>query len=161
MPEGTRNRIFFLGDTPERLAAALRRGEERTSKASLRRMRKLAEKIKDDSVINAPVDTHALEEAHHIVEQKVAGRISSTIEVGGVISTAHGPKDVTDYAAEIHENYDYDYTPGPGTLAKQAANPGHRVGGKFLERAIDDNMKEADAMLNAIMNEIVDEWEQG
>lgn len=160
MAEGRRNAITFRGDTPIDLAAALRRGEVRTTKAALRHMRKMAEKVKNDSIANSPVDTHALEDAHHVIEAKGGTRIESKVEVGGVISTDEGAKDVSDYAAEIHENYDYDYKPGKDTLAKRAANPNRHVGGKFLERALEENEQSMDDMLEAIMDDIEQQWER-
>lgn len=99
-----------------------------------------AKRIMEQSISNAPVDTHNLEKAHHIkTEFTRADHVRFSIEVSGVGSGSEHPRDVADYAMEMHEAlapYGYGaYNLGPLSQAKAAA--GHDVGGKFLERAVE------------------------
>jgi HK97 gp10 family phage protein len=94
-------------------------------------MQKAADQI-EEAKLNAPVDTHALERSIRQIKSysTFRGRLQIDIDVGGVVDGI----DVDVYALEVHENYD-SRNPGPGTLAKMAANPGRHIGAKFLERA--------------------------
>lgn len=88
----------------------------------------------------APVDEGNLEQAHHIEEIRLnQDQLSLEISVGGEV---HG-RNVDEYATIMHEALK---TPdgggtlnlGPKSEAKDASNPhDRRVGGKFLERAVD------------------------
>lgn len=93
-----------------------------------------AERIMAKSQSNSPVDTHNLEEAHHIKEKPTrAGNIGYTVEVSGLGYGSDNPRDVGNYILEMHENYE-SYKPGAKSLAKMAA--GHEVGSQFLSRAL-------------------------
>ncbi|MCK1543421.1 hypothetical protein IVB12_16005 [Bradyrhizobium sp. 179] len=110
-----------------------------------------ADKIVKEAQLNAPVDKHNLEDAIHKEKNyEDRGRLKVDLVVGGTVRGV----DVDQYAMLIHENYE-GMNPGPGTLAKRSANPGRYVGGKFLERAVDDNMpKIIKQMSEAIMREL-------
>lgn len=94
-----------------------------------------AEQIMAKSQSNSPVDTHNLEEAHHITKTFTkSDNVRFTVEVSGIGYGSDKPRDVrvpVDYAMEVHENYT---TMGPKSRDK--ANAGHEVGGKYLERAV-------------------------
>lgn len=99
-----------------------------------------AEEIMKKSQSNAPVDTHNLEEAHHIdTSFTKADNVRFQIEVSGVGSGSDRPRDVADYAMEMHEHLapygSGEYNLGPDSIAKAAA--GNDVGGKYLERAVE------------------------
>jgi hypothetical protein len=110
-----------------------------------------ADLIVKDARLNAPVDEHNLEDAIHKEKSyEDRGRLRIEIVVGGDVRGVN----VDQYAMIIHENYE-GMNPGAGTLAKRAANPGRYVGGKFLERAVDDDMpKIITQMTQAIMREL-------
>ena len=112
---------------------------ERSNEKIRRGMRHGAKMIKEGSIERVPVDEHNLEEAHHIVETRGArNRIEIAVEVSGQGVN----RDVDDYAMRVHEAYPGDSNPGSrgeGTNRKQAAKPTVYVGGKYLERALDEN----------------------
>lgn len=95
-------------------------------------MQAAADRIEKEAKLNAPVDTHALEDSIRQTKSysTFRGRLQIDIDVGGFVDGVN----VDLYALEVHENYD-SRNPGPGTLAKMAANPGRHIGSKFLERA--------------------------
>jgi hypothetical protein len=100
-----------------------------------------AELIMAKSQSNAPVDTHNLEEAHHIKQTVTdADHVRFTVEVSGVGFGSDDPRDVDNYAMEMHENYE-DYKMGEKSEAKMAA--GHEVGSKYLERAVESEKGKA------------------
>jgi hypothetical protein len=102
-----------------------------------------AEIIMAKSQSNSPVDTHNLEEAHHIEKTiTAADHVRFTIEVSGIGHGSEKPRDVANYAMEVHENYT---SMGPKSAAKLAA--GHEVGGKYLERAIETEKAKAIALI--------------
>jgi hypothetical protein len=104
-----------------------------------------ADKIVKEAQLNAPVDKHNLEDAIHKEKSyEDRGRLRIEIVVGGEVRGV----DVDRYAMLIHENY-AGMKPGPGTLAKQSANPGRVIGEKFLERAVDDQMPKIQAQMSA------------
>lgn len=99
-----------------------------------------AKDIMEASKEMAPVDEGNLEEAHSI-EQVRLNQDYSEVEI--VVGGEHGGRDVDEYAMIVHEGV-APY--GSGTAGyigeksqeKDAGNPGdRRVGGKFLERAVD------------------------
>jgi hypothetical protein len=115
-----------------------------------------ADKIVKEAQLNAPVDKHNLEDAIHKEKSyEDRGRMRVEIVVGGEVRGV----DVDRYAMMVHENYEgmlravrkdgSQGGPGPGTLAKRAANPGRYVGEKFLERAVDDQMPKIIAQMSA------------
>lgn len=98
-------------------------------------MHRGADLIIKEAQLNAPVDKHNLENSIHKEVSYVGlrGRLAITLVAGGYV----GGVNVDDYAMEIHEHYDAR-NPGPGTQAKMKANPGRKIGAKFLERAVRD-----------------------
>jgi hypothetical protein len=99
-----------------------------------------AQLIADEAKANVPVDTHNLEEAIHVANRQTRrGNHAVDIEVSGPGSEG---RDVEEYAMEVHESYQ-NMTPGPGTIAKRAADPTHYVGEKYMERAVETKKKEA------------------
>ena len=112
--------------------------EEKMNKAVQREIREGAKEIMEQSKRNAPVDTHNLEEAHHIVEGKTRlDNISLSIEVSGEGLGSEDPRPVEEYAMEMHEG---QYHLGPKSAAKAAA--GNDVGPKYLERALTEKKPE-------------------
>lgn len=109
------------------------------------------DKIVKEAKLNTPVDDGELEDSiHKEVGYEQRGRLKIDIVAGGVVRGVN----VDRYAVLIHENYE-SMKPGPNTLAKRAANPGRYVGGKFLERAVDDgNKKLQKAMVAGVMKDM-------
>ena len=100
-----------------------------------------AELIMAKSQSNAPVDTHNLEEAHHITKSiTAADHVRFSIEVSGEGYGSEDPRDVSNYAMEMHEHYE-EYKMGEKSAAKLAA--GHDVGSKYLERAVESEKAKA------------------
>jgi hypothetical protein len=151
----------WQGTSAEDLAQVISRSADITTKAALRHQRKVAEHVKEESILNSPVDTTALEKAHYIVEEGgTRGRVVSRVEVGGFVSVGGNVEDVSSYAADVHENYDDPtaYTPGAGTLAKRSANPERHVGSEFLARAVDDSEDMFNGVLDAVMDNLERIW---
>jgi len=116
------------------IKAQLRNTAEKVSDTARKTMHRGADKIVKEAKLNAPVDKHNLEESiRKVVGYGYRGRVQINIEVGGMINGVN----VDLYAVEVHENY-WEDTPGPGTLQKRQQNPGRHVGGKYLERAVND-----------------------
>lgn len=117
----------------QKLLAELRNTGLLVPENARKAMTRAAERIVREAQLNAPVDLHNLEKSIHLTKSysTFRGRLQIDIEVGGFVDGVN----VDLYAMEIHENYDAKRA-GPGTRAKQAANPGRYVGGKFLERAL-------------------------
>ena len=114
--------------------------QDRLQSAVAREIREGAKIIMEESKANAPVDTHDLEEAHKIVEGiTTAGHTSVSVEVSG-------SADLEEYAMFMHEGIPNNdgtevgslgaYNLREKSLAKQAADPTHHVGSKYLERAV-------------------------
>jgi hypothetical protein len=110
-----------------------------------------AELIMKQSQENCPVDTYNLEEAHHI-EQSItrADNIRFTVEVSGEGYGSEHPRDVESYAMLVHELLapygagelnGKPFSIGPKSRAKAAL--GKDVGGKFLQRALDQEKANA------------------
>lgn len=124
----------------EALKQSLYRKAERTEAAVIEAVEEAAEIIRDEAKLNVPVDTHNLESAIHISDRRTRrGNHAVDVEVSG---TGDDGRDVAEYAMEVHEHYE-SYSPGEGTLAKRAANPGRYIGEKYLERAVTDKKAEA------------------
>lgn len=86
----------------------------------------------------APFLEGTLEKAIKVDEDRggINRRKRFTIYVDESMSVPGRPgKSVGDYAVEMHEG---TYKHGKGTNEKQAANPGVKVGRKYLERAVDE-----------------------
>lgn len=118
-----------------------------------------AEQIMAKSQSNSPVDTYNLEEAHHITKTMTeADHVRFTVEVSGPGYGSDDPRDVSNYAMEVHENYENMGSgghpkPGSKSAAKQAA--GHEVGSKFLERAIETEKPE---VINKVRKAVKANW---
>lgn len=102
-------------------------------------------KIQELAVSNAPVDEGNLEEAIKIEIDRggINGRTRVSIFVDEDMDAGHG-KTVGDYAARMHEGL-APYGSGAynlGEKSRQKANSGHNVGGKYMERAIDEREDE-------------------
>lgn len=124
----------------EKLAQSLFRKADMLDQGVIEAVDEAADMILKEAQANVPVDTHNLEDAIHISKRETKrGNHAVTIEVSGEGSDG---RDVEEYAMEVHENYE-SYKPGPGTLAKRAADPSHYVGSGYMERAVDAKKKEA------------------
>lgn len=126
----------------EAVALFLRNVADRVPSNARKNMTRGADRIVRKAKLYAPVDEHNLEES--IRQERTytdsqgasvvsGGRVAIKISVGGTVNGVN----VDEYAARIHENYDEEH-PGKGTQAKRDANPGVHVGGKFLERALEE-----------------------
>lgn len=115
------------------LKAALRNVAEKVPETGRKTMHRGADKIEKLAKLQCPHDTGALEDSiHQEVQYEDRGRLAIDIVCGGESDGVN----VDDYALEVHENYSH-MKPGPGTLAKMAANPGIEIGEKFLTRAVE------------------------
>jgi hypothetical protein len=114
-----------------------------------------AELIMEKSKSNSPVDTHNLEEAHHIEKSfTTADHVRFTIVVSGPGFGSDRPRDVGGYAVLAHEQWPNMHpsgggSPGKKSLAKMAA--GHEVGAKFLERALETEKEKAVALIRQVV----------
>jgi hypothetical protein len=111
-------------------------------------MHRQADKVVKLAQLYAPFDDGELEESiHKEVGHEDNNRLAIDIVAGGIVNGV----DVDTYAAEMEENYE-SMKPGPGTIAKREANPGVYVGGKFLERALNDSATElTDRLLESVI----------
>jgi len=120
---------FKPGEGASDVGATFERVGDRTSARALRAMRRVAKKVKDQSVKNAPILRGDLEAAHEIVEEKAENRrIVTTVQVG---ATGLTRTDVDKYASIIEEGLFEKL--GDRSIAK-----GSQVGPHFLERAFDE-----------------------
>lgn len=95
--------------------------------------------IASESARRAPFMDGNLEAAHQTrVIRSTNDGVSVEVAVGGTVNGV----DVDKYVMEMHESHGITYQPGPGTIAKQAADPSVTVGRKFLERAVKENEDE-------------------
>ena len=119
-------------DGVAQLLAEMRSVGQRVPENARKTMHRNADVIVREAQLNTPVDKHNLELS---IRKEVAygfrGRLQIDIVAGGFVNGV----DVDRYILEVHENYD-SRKPGPGTLAKMAANPGRLIGAQFLERAL-------------------------
>lgn len=129
--------LTWQGFTADEYAEFLEDSSTFTRRESKKVLREGAKKIMESSQMMAPVDDGQLEEAHELAIIRLnKDEMEVEITVGGMV----GDVDVDDYAWEQHESLTPagDWKLGPNSRAKDAANPpGHSVGGKFLERAVD------------------------
>lgn len=103
-----------------------------------------------------PVDERALENSIRIERSYGdSGRLQIDIVAGGQ-ETFRGDRSVNldQYAYIIHELYG-TMTPGPETIAKQAANPGVIVGERFLSRAAETEEKKLTPNLVSAVTAII------
>lgn len=131
-------KVTGLGD----LVAALKRIERDVVRAASAEIHRQGEAIMQASQLNAPVDEGDLEAAHSVETKQRPGGSTTVVGVGG------GEVDV--YAMQMHEGLSpYGsgaFQPGPKTIAK-----GPQAGGKFLERAFNDQKDEiAPAVADAV-----------
>ncbi|WP_207456053.1 hypothetical protein [Azospirillum sp. SYSU D00513] len=124
------------------LATILRRVQANVTRAAAAEIHRQGETMRTVSQLNAPVDEGDLEAAHFVETTTRPGGSTTTVGVGG--------DDVDPYALQMHEGLgpygSGAFQPGPGTIAK-----GQQAGGKFLERAFDDQRGEiAPAVADAV-----------
>lgn len=93
-----------------------------------------AELIKQQSVDNAPVDEHNLEDAHTVSTEDTGKNFIASVDVGGVVNGV----DVERYAWIMH-----DTVYKPGRKSKEKAATGKKVGRKYLDRALEEKGAEA------------------
>lgn len=113
-------------------------------------MHRGADRIVDEARLNAPVDTHDLENS---IQKEVAYAGNRRLQIDITVGSALSGYDVDRYAVRVHENYEGMLVngPGPGTLAKMAANPTRIIGSQFLTRAMEaEREKLGKAMIEAI-----------
>lgn len=126
----------------------LRNIAQRVTNAARLRMHRGAAKVVKEGQLNAPRDTYRLEESIHIEKTYgTRGRLQIDIVAGGIVDGVN----VDDYAALMHEHYEEIISSDPtdeqgrarreGTIQKQAENPSRYIGGKYLERALEDTGK--------------------
>jgi hypothetical protein len=140
--------------------AFIRNDLERTNRAALKAMREGAEKVVDLARKQAPIDEGNLEEAITSEESRtgINGRTVIAVGVNEDVEVMHRPgKTVGDYATEMHEGLypGSKYDLGPRSQDKQRANPDIMVGGKFLERAVDELAPEIEAAVKRAVEGIL------
>lgn len=130
--------LSWKGFTPEQFIAELTGSAARTRRESKKVMRQGAKEILAVSKENAPIDEGDLEAAHELsIVRLNKDDMMIEITVGGTVNGT----DVDSYAWLMHERLaPYgDLNLGPKSIEKNNSNPtGHFVGGKFLDRAIDE-----------------------
>lgn len=118
---------------------ALQQSMTKAVDAARKELTRAAKKTQEEARLNAPVDLGNLEAAIQIDSPRTPR--SEVKEITVYIASSAGGVDVGRYAELVHERYGDPggpagtHGPGPGTLAKMAANPGRSIGKKFLERA--------------------------
>lgn len=143
------------------IQAQLRYTAEKVPENGRKAMHRAADHILEEAKLNTPVDKFNLEKSiRKEITYGTRGRLQINILVGGMmvdgvnitkqknrnLSKQQRKRrvNVDQYAVMIHENYEgvtRKNGPGPGTRAKMLANPGRKIGSKFLERALKDNQK--------------------
>lgn len=110
---------------------------KRASSAMVVELKKGAEDIKTLSQRMAPHKHGALERAHDVEIDE--SDLSAIVFVDKDAPGEDG-RPVGRYADMMHEGLypGSRFKLGPGSIAKQAANPGILIGGKFLERAAEE-----------------------
>jgi hypothetical protein len=115
------------------LSATLKQGGDTVRRAVRERIKREGPNIAKLAREYAPRDKGNLENAIQNVQSYDSGHHGRLMAEVGVVDQG----DVGDYAIEMHEHLepygDGGYTLGDGSLAK-----GGKVGGKFLERALED-----------------------
>ena len=144
-------RIIMKTQGIPELIVSLRHTGERVADTARKHMHRIADRIVKEARLNAPVDKHNLEESiHKEVDYGYRGRLNISIVMGGVVNGVNVDK----YVLEVHESISR-MKPGPNTLAKMAANPGRKIGEKFLERALEENQ---DKLEKALIEGVLKEW---
>lgn len=121
----------------------LRNSYERSSHAALRALRRGATVMHRAAINNAPVDEGTLEDAIRIEESRgeknriqIRLFVDESVPVPGRLR-----KTVGSYAIRMHEGV---YKLGELSREKQMSLPGVKVGRKYIERAVDDNIEETE-----------------
>lgn len=133
--------IYFDGFDLKDLWEEMEASTAKTRREAKKVLRQGAKDILQDSQKMAPVDEHNLELAHRLLDVRL-NQDFAAVEI--VIDGFIGGRDVSEYAMIMHE---FLAPFGAGTynlgmksmLKDQGADNEHRVGGKFLERAVDLN----------------------
>lgn len=119
---------------PNQLAFLLDNAAKSGREAAFATMKAETHRIKDISVMQAPVDTGELEAAHKVViNRNQTNKAHYNITVGGVVNGVN----VDEYAQIIHDGIGW-WKLGPKSIEKQGRVP-VLVGQDFLRRAIRDN----------------------
>jgi 5-hydroxyisourate hydrolase-like protein (transthyretin family) len=146
------------------VAARMQRLGEKVFRGVKARLKQLAEHVREEAELNAPVDEGNLELSIQVVPHRdERRRMVYDVVAGGTVDGV----DVNEYVVLMHENYEEiisaEETDKQGrvrrknTKAKQAANPDRYVGGKFLERAATDAEKNVQADFTTYVKELIDE----
>lgn len=137
--------------TGDQLANELERSTTVSRRESKRVMRAGAKEVLEASRQMAPIDDGELEAAHELqVVRLNKDDITIEITVGGVVNDVN----VDNYAWIQHERLEPfgDLRLGPRSRQKDMSNPpNRRVGGKFLERAIEEIEPEIVAALAKVL----------
>ena len=132
--------LRWIGLTPADMAEEFLQSISRTRRESKKIMRRGAATIMETSQKMAPVDDGELEAAHDIAIVRLnQDDMMLEITVGGVVNGVNVDK----YAWLQHERLE-PYGPwrlGPNSVRKDSVSP-YPVGGKFLERAVDEHEEE-------------------
>jgi hypothetical protein len=138
---------FKPGESATDVGATFERIGQVTTPRALRFMRKIADKVKAESVHNAPILRGDIEAAHEIIEETSSNRrLVVTVQVGNQGITR---SDVDEYAYLIEEGAFEKL--GARSLAK-----GPQVGAHFLERAFDKYDEELpDDLIDVIMGDLL------
>ena len=133
--------------------AKLRTSAQKVPDHAARSMRTSAKKIALLAKLQCPHETGALEDSIHLEEMINEGnrRLMIDVVAGGMSDGV----DTDKYAVLIHENYESIGKPGPGTLAKMAANPGVVIGSKFVERAVDNSEERLIKAMIQVVTEVI------
>lgn len=131
--------LKWRGFTAENFADELERSMTSTRRQSKVAMRAGAKLILETSREQCPIDDGELEKAHSLdIVRLSKDNMEVEITVGGIVDGV----DVDVYAFEMHE-FQTPYGPIPLGLRSQIKNdrnhPNRFVGGKFLERAVDEH----------------------
>jgi hypothetical protein len=134
----------------DQLFLQLSHAADRVKDGARKQLHRAGNAVEREARLNAPVDEHNLEQSiKKQIDYGFRGRLQIQVVMGGFVNGVN----VDEYAVEIHENYE-SRSPGPGTIAKREANPGRYVGGKFLERALEENRDKIErGMFTAVMKE--------
>lgn len=147
----------------DKVKLMLRNIAERVPDGARKQMHKSAEEIVRVAKIQTPRDWGNLEDAIKIIKsygERGRLQIDIGIQPTGDEVGENGPIDVNQYAAIIHENYEYVIRkngPGKKTLRKMAQYPGYRIGSGFLTRAAMLEQKSLTKQMIAVIDAIVKE----
>ena len=148
----------------EELQFLIRQTGARASRGVIDKMREQATEARDLARKMAPVDEGNLEEAIK-VEEVAGGRdelgrfVRNSIQLyvdGDMVLPENPNRTVGDYAMEIHE-HQTPYGPIPLGEKSQQKQEGQSevVGGKFLERAVEEKLEGRTGELQDVVNDLV------